>query len=342
MKIAIHKSEWGYSKDWINYCLENNIEHKIVNCYSSDIVQQVKDCDVLMWHHHHTLAKDKLFARQLLFALEQSGKKVFPDFNSGWHFDDKAGQKYLLEAIDAPLVPTEVFYSKADAIKYINTTDFPKVFKLRGGAGSSNVKLMRNRDDAMKMINKAFGSGFPSYDKFGNIKEVFRKYRIGKNSSKELLKSIRRMLVSTEFARVHGREKGYVLFQEFIPNNTFDIRVITIGKKAFAIKRMVRENDFRASGSGFVKHQKEEIDTRCVEIAFKVSNRLKAQSLAYDFVFDQNNNPLIVEISYGFGTEGSSRCEGYWDNNMVWHEGRFNSAHFIIKEMMKFKSNLTI
>ena len=94
------------------------------------------DCDALMWHHFQTNPKAILFAKQLLFALEQSGKKVFPDFRTGWHFDDKLGQKYLLEAIDAPLVPSYVFYDKKEALEWVQKTDFPKVFKLRGGAGS--------------------------------------------------------------------------------------------------------------------------------------------------------------------------------------------------------------
>lgn len=335
MKIAIHKSDWGYSNDWINYCVANNIDHKIVNCYATDIIAQTEDCDIIMWHHHHTLAKDKIFAKDLLFALQQAGKKVFPDFNSGWHFDDKLGQKYLLEGIKAPLVPTDVFYSEKEALNWAAGATFPKVFKLRGGAGSSNVKLLRTRGDAEKMIRKAFGGGFASYDRWGNIKETLRKYSLKKAKGKDVLKSIRRAVVSTEFARIHGSEKGYVLLQEFIPNNKFDIRVITIGGKAFGIKRMVRDNDFRASGSGFVKHKKEDMDIRCVEIALDVTEKLNAQSLAYDFVFDEQNTPLIVEISYGFGTEGSSKCEGYWDKNLQWHEGKFISAHFIIESVIQ-------
>lgn len=330
MKLAIHKSNWGFSRDWIAYCEENNIPHKVVDCYRTDIVEQVRDCDVLLWHHHHSLAKDKLFAQQLLFSLEQSGKKVFPDFNTGWHFDDKLGQKYLLEAINAPLVHTDVFYSKHDAMAWANNTSFPKVFKLRGGAGSSNVKLIRTKSDAVKVIDKAFGPGFASYDKWGNFKEVIRKNKLGKSSVRELMKSIRRMFVSTEFARVHGPQKGYVLFQEFIPNNKFDIRVVVIGDKAFAIKRMVRTNDFRASGSGFIRFDKEEIDLRCITISFDVAKELKTQCVAYDYVFDDANNPLIVEINYGFAHEAYFECPGYWDENLQWHDGKFNSAHFIV------------
>ena len=113
------------------------------------------DCKALLWHHHHSLTEDKLFARELLFAIEQSGTKVFPNFNTAWYFDDKLGQKYLLEAIKAPLVPTFAFYSKKDALNWIKNTSFPKVFKLRGGAGSNNVRLINNISQAKLIINKA-------------------------------------------------------------------------------------------------------------------------------------------------------------------------------------------
>ena len=45
-------------------------------------------------------------------------------------------------------------------------------------------------------------------------------------------------------------------------------------------------------------YEKEKIDERCVKIAFETSQKLKASCVAYDFVFDKNNNPLIVEINY--------------------------------------------
>lgn len=335
MKIAIHKSTWGFAPDWIAYCKKNNIAHKVVNCYDTDIIKQLKDCDVLLWHHNHLIAKDVVFAKGLLFALEQAGKKVFPDFNTGWHFDDKVGQKYLLESIGAPLVQTDIFYSKLDALKFIENTSFPKVFKLRGGAGSSNVRLVHSKRHASSLIKKAFGSGFPSYDRWGNLKETwFHLKRDPKNKYFEFIKSLRRFFVSTEFARIMGPEKGYVLFQEFIPNNTFDIRVVVIGERAFALKRLVRKNDFRASGSGMIEYDKDLIDERCVKIAFEVTQKMRGYCVAFDFVFDPNKNPLIVEINYGFAHEAYFKCPGYWDNDLNWHEGKFNSAEWIVELMI--------
>jgi len=145
MKIAIHKRPGSFSDRWIEYCNQKNINYKIVNCYDSDIINQLKDCSGLMWHWNHGDYREQNFARQLIISIEKMGAKVFPNSNTCWHFDDKVGQKYLLEAIGAPLAPTYVFYDKKSAFDWIDKTTFPKVFKLRGGAGSLNVKLVEHK-----------------------------------------------------------------------------------------------------------------------------------------------------------------------------------------------------
>ena len=192
MKIAIHHTPHSFSERWIDYCKEKGIPYKIVNAYDSDIVKQVEDCDAFMWHHHHADYRDALFAKQLLYSLETGGKKVFPDFHTGWHFDDKVGQKYLLESIGAPLVPSYVFYTKQEALDWVDKTSFPKVFKLRGGAGAANVRLVHSKSEAKKLIRKAFGRGFTQFDRWGYLKENLSKWRRGKAPFIEVCKGVAR------------------------------------------------------------------------------------------------------------------------------------------------------
>lgn len=334
MKIAIHHRQGSFSERWITYCEQNNIDYKIVNAFDSDLVQQLKGCDAFLWHHHHGHYKDILTAKRILFALEHSGVKVFPDFKTGWHFDDKVAQKYLLEAIDAPLVPSYVFYDKKEATTWAKSVTYPKVFKLKGGAGATNVKLVRNEKESIKLINKAFGKGFEQFDRIGNLKDRFNKFRDGKDTFAGILKGVARLFVLTEYAKLQGPEKEYVYFQEFIPNNSFDIRVIVIGDKAFAIKRLVRPDDFRASGSGSIEYDHLTIDLRCLEVAFDVSEKLNAQCLAYDFIFDCDNKPLIVEISYGFAMNGYIDCPGYWGRDLNWHKSEIRPYAWMVEELV--------
>ncbi len=340
MKLAIHNSNAGFHPRWIAYCEEKGIPYKVVNCYDNDIIQQLQDCDALMWHHTQTHPADILIAMQILFSLQHSGKKVFPDFNTNWHFDDKAGQKYLLEAIGAPLVPSYVFYKRQEALDWVEGTIFPKVWKLRGGAGSQHVRLIKSKQQAKKIIQQAFGKGFSQYHGWSNLQERWRKYRLGLTSLKDVLKGLVRLGYATEFSKVAGKERGYVYFQDFIPGNDSDTRIIVIGNNAFALKRFVRKDDFRASGSGNFKYEREVFDEHCIKIAFEVTKALSAQCMAYDFVF-HDNVPMIVEISYGFSPSGYDDCPGYWDESLVWHDGRFNPYGWMVELMISSnQSNL--
>jgi hypothetical protein len=335
--IAIHdnNSPVLFHFRWIDYCQKNNIPFKLVNCYASDIVHQLKDCKALMWHYHQAEPSDIVMAKSLLFSMEQSGMKVFPDFNTAWHFDDKVGQKYLLEALEIDIVKTWVFYSKKAALEWIAETTFPKVFKLRGGAGSQNVQLIRTEHEAKKLTKKAFGKGFPAYDGWESIQERYRRWRLGKTNALDVVKGFVRLVKPPRYASVIGNEMNYLYFQEFIANNDSDIRIVIVDGKAFGIKRMNRKDDFRASGSGFIIYEKEAIDERFVKVSFEYQKKLKAQCIAYDYVLDENNNPLLIEISYGFANAGYNDCPGYWDEQLNWHEGTFNPYGWMVDLLLK-------
>lgn len=335
MKIAICHKPHSFSERWIAYCEEKGIPYKIVNAYDSDIVRQVDDCDAFMWHHHHADYRDALFAKQLLYSLEIGGKKVFPDFHTGWHFDDKVGQKYLLEAVRAPFVPSYVFYTKKDANKWIDETEFPKVFKLRGGASSANVRLVHTKAEARRLVRRAFGHGFSQFNRWNYFKENLSKWRRGKAPFIDVCKGVARLFIGSEFARLHAPEKGYAYFQDFIPGNKSDIRVIVISNKAFAIKRLCRPHDFRASGSGSLVYDKSEIDERCVKMSFELAAKLFDSCVALDWIFGEGNEPMIVEMSYGFAMHGYDPCPGYWTDDMQWHEGKFVPQNWMVEEMLK-------
>lgn len=335
MRIAIHNNNLGFTPRWIQYCEANGIPYKMVNCYDSDIILQLSDCGALMWHHWQVNSKDILKARRLIFALEHAGKVVFPNFKTGWHFDDKIAQKYLLESLGLPLVPTHHFLDKVEAIDWVKHTDFPKVFKLTKGAGSANVKLVNNRSQAFSLINKAFSSGFGVFDQFGSVKERWRKFSQGKESFFGVIKSCYRIFNVPRYAKLLPKERFEICFQDFIPNNEFDIRVIVIDGKAFAIKRLVRKNDFRASGSGSIVYEKHHFDENLIQKSLEYADSLGTQVVAFDYVFDNQKNPLIVEISYGYAIEGYDQCAGYWDKGLNFYEGKFDSCEWMVDLVLK-------
>ena len=110
--------------------------------------------------------------------------------------------------------------------------------------------------------------------------------------------------------------------------------MIVIAGKAFAIKRLVRENDFRASGSGHIVYEKSQIDENLVKLAFQITDKLGNQCSAIDFIYD-NGEPKLVEVSFGFTPEAYGKCPGYWDKDMNWFEGKFNPYGWMVEEVLK-------
>ena len=335
MKIAIHHRKTSYSEHWIEYCKKHNIQYKIVDAYANDILEQVSDCDAFMWHHHFHQYKDYLFAKQLIYVIEkQMGKITFPNIDTCWHYDDKVGQKYLLEAIGAPIIPTYIFYSKQEALDWVQQTSFPKIFKLRSGASSENVQFVRNQMQAKSLIGQAFRAGYEQYNRIHGIREQWSKYKNSNGAFLDLLRSFKRLFVSTEFSKMHSKEIGYAYFQDYMPDNDSDTRVFLIGNRAVAKKRMNKPHDFRASGSDFQIFDKEHVDIRCVEIAFEVNKELRMQSVAFDFIYNENKKPVIAEISYCSGKRNKD-YPGYWTDDMQWHNcANINICDWIIEDVI--------
>ena len=342
MKIAIDYAgaKENFCTRFEAYCQRHDIDYKLVDCTSGKIIEELADCDALVWHWPHADHKFELFARQLTYSLQAAGKVVFPNAATCWHFDDKIGQKYLFESLELPLVPTYVFYEKAAALDFLEKTDYPVVFKLKSGAGSSNVKLIRNKRCGRKLVKKMFGKGFPAVNRSEFIRDTYKKFRQKKLPFRAVLSAIKAAILNSR--KLEMREYGYVYMQKFIADNEYDIRAIVIGDKVFEIKRLCRPDDFRASGSGTILYEKSELSGECAGIALAAAAKLKTQCAALDFVFD-HGKPMLVEISYGFSMHGYDRCTGYWDADLNWHAGVFNPQDWImdlvVKEVKNLKNN---
>lgn len=297
-KIAIDKGD--RSLGYVEAAKKLGIEYYLVDCLADDIIEQLKDAKALVWHWKHTNYAEKRFARSILNAASKMGISVYPNLNTCETFDDKVAQKYLLEACGLPLVESHIFYTIDAATAFLDNCEYPLVTKLAGGAGSSNVSLIHNKDEGLKVCKKRFDSY----------------YRISSNWGRE--KSPRqavRYLIKEGNQRFLGEDKGYIYFQRFLPNNSYDIRVTVIGEKAIIFKRYVRDNDFRASGSGKIDYNVSDEDKEAIAIGFKVAHTLATQTLALDLAYDETKSLKIIEMSYGFVSQAVSAAGAYYSED---------------------------
>lgn len=335
MIIAIHDRAGSFSDRWIAYCDAHGIPFRRVDCHAGNIIGQVRDADALMWHWDENDPAEGLIARQIIAAVESMGIPVFPSTRTCWHYDDKLGQKYLLEAIGAPMIESHAFYNLQKALCWIETVAFPKVFKLRCCAASSNVTLVRTRREAEHLCRTAFGRGLaPTTGYFADSRVKVRRIR----SFRQLAEKLCRMPAVMRSVRARGRllpiQKGYVLFQDFLSGHECDTRVTVIGNRAFAYRRRNRPGDFRASGSGVLDYDRDRIDLRCVRIALDTAGTIGSQSLAFDFLFDADKQPRIVEISYCYVSSFVHQCDGWWGSDLAWHPGHFWPEDLVIEDLL--------
>lgn len=333
--LGIHIKKDSFAERWIKACKLKGIAYSEVDALSNDIIQRCDGLDALLWHWNHYSPEELNVARQIIASLEIRGCLVFPNIATCWHFDDKVAQKYLLEAVNADMVPTYIFHDKQKALDWISNTEFPKVFKLRCGAGSQNVHLVKTAEKAHRLTEQAFAGGFKtSMGYFADAVTKVRKTRDLGRALEKLRRAPRQIVKSTLLQMRLPRQRGYVYFQDFQPGNTHDTRVTIIGNRAFAFRRVVRPGDFRASGSGNIDYDIKAVDLRCILIAFDVARKLNSQSMAFDFVFSLNGDPLIVEISYCYLSSVVQACPGYWDNDMNWHERHVWPEDAIIEDVL--------
>lgn len=271
------------------------------------------------------------YIASILFTLNEQllKKRIFPNYNSYWTFDDKIKETILLEMKNFPIIESKVFFEKERAKEWINMQNqYPLVFKLKAGAGSMNVILIKSKKQGLKIVRIMFGKGvYSERAPFGRVKiKALKKVR-------DLVQILYRFINNRDISNYWELEKNYVYFQKFLPNNGYDTRITIIGNRAFAFRRFNRENDFRSSGSGKIDYNQKDINLKMLQIAFKISKEFKFSSMAYDFLYDEEE-PVIGEISYAYQDIAIYNCPGYWDESLKWHEGHFWPEFFHLVDLL--------
>lgn len=277
------------------------------------------------YHHQH--------GKTIMPIIEEQYKiPCFPNYATYWHYDDKVKQSLLLRTQGFPAVNFHVFWDKLSALEWIEMAELPLVFKLKSGSGSKQVLLVKTKKHAKQLIKRMFTSGYPT-DYYGVI-NAFKTYNYSLTKTIKHLGVVYKNRYLSPIRPWWSKQNGYVYFQEFLPNNDYDTRVQITGNRAFAFIRYNRKNDFRASGSNNWDMSHDKIDMEMVKIAFRVSKHFGFQSMAYDFIYDKEGKPAIVEISYAFG-DYPEFSNGYWDDELNWHPGRFVPQYFDLVDLLQ-------
>jgi glutathione synthase/RimK-type ligase-like ATP-grasp enzyme len=248
-----------YWTKYERFLRNNQIPYEYYDIHQSDWHSNSKQFDIIIWASEGG-APDIEEQKRKTFALEKfCGKNCFPSFETLMWSDDKIYQYEWLKMFDFPVIETFISHSASEALAKIKLFDYPLVTKVPIGAGSLGVELVKNSREAKTIIRQAFSP------------------------------------VGRSIYWPYFRQKDYVYFQKFIPNASYDLRVIAVGNKVFGYYRDVPQGEFRASGMGMIR--KGTLPEDAIHLAMQVIKRLDLEIAAVDMLRDSDGNLHIIEMS---------------------------------------------
>ncbi len=233
----------------------------------------------------------KDFLEDIVFGLEACGAKVVPSY---MHLRANNNKLFMHILEDAKLKNEykslkNFKFSTLSELKSLKGVTYPVVVKLSSGAMSQNVSLARSAKELVRFVknNSVHTSAWLKFKEFvrGAKYEDYKKQDLIKNK---------------------------FVIQEFIPNLTGDYKVLKFGAYFYIFKRPVRENDFRASGSGqqsYFYGSSCEVPEGIFELVEKIANALNTPMLSIDVAVSYGELYIIEYQSIYFGTVGQHRSD---------------------------------
>lgn len=265
---GVRKPVFGVIRDydpyprWTKCCrfLENNsFPYEFYDIQASNWMEKAKRLDIcigILSNAYFHLQE----MRTKFFILENSlGKVCFPSFEHIFLYENKTVEAYLAKAAGMPFIPTYVYFRETEAVQAVKRLHFPLISKIDPGSGSMGVEWIRNQKRALHIIRQSFSrKGRPTH-------------------------------------LLNFQQKDYVYFQDYIPNDGYDIRAILVGNFVFGYYRKVLKGDFRASGMDQV--EKRALPAEAMKLARNLNKVIKSPLLVVDMVHGKDGKYYIIEFS---------------------------------------------
>ena len=266
----------------------------------------------------------QLFDERLMIISKFSNNIVYPNIDEVLIYENKRYLSYYLKALNIPHPNTSVFYNKKEAEAFMRNTVFPIVAKINIGASGNGIRIIKTLDEGLSYINIAFEEGVAS--KTGpklNKGSILLKI---KKVIKDPTFLMKRLKLYKSISQ--DKQKGFVLFQEFI-SHSFEWRCVRIGDSFFAHKK----NVVKGKASGTLDKGYETPPIKLMNFIKDISDKNNLQTVAID-VFENPNGKgyLVNEIQTVFGQSDTfqMKVDGVigryiYKNEWCFEEGDFNS-----------------
>jgi len=300
--------DYGGDPRWTKYhrFLDNNsFRYDIYNIHSHNWIEKAAEYDIIIGFPSSELCHLEEMRRKYYFLETYLGKTCYPSSAHSFLYEDKSLEAFISKVAGIPFVNTYVSHDRTDALRLIEELNFPIVSKIVPSSGSMGMELVVSPKHCRKIINQAFS-------------------RNGRKTH-----------------RIYFQQKNYIYFQDFIPNDGFDIRAIVVGDCVFGYYRKVPEGDFRASGMNLV--EKRGLPQEAIRIARKVNKIIDCPMLVVDMLHGLDGEYYVIEFSPICQIETSEQLHvdgvpGVYvfedDESIHFLEGRYWVHELALREML--------
>jgi len=250
----------------------------------------------------------KSYIEDIILALESTGVPAIPKFTYLRAHNNKVFMELLRNISnfdDIHTIHSEYYGTIEELQSKASHMEFPVVIKTFGGAMSRGVAKANNKEELISAAKKFSRSSAMKH----NIKEILRKVKYKQSYVRESF------------------HRNKFIIQNMIQGLSNDWKVLVYGNRVYILYRGVRENDFRASGSGKFIFD-ENIPEGILDFAWKIQNFFDVPHISLDIGFDGKQFHLIEFQFLHFGTTTLEKAPHYFEKR--------NGKWDIIRE----KSNL--
>lgn len=239
----------------------------------------------------------KGFIEDVVYGLQLAGALLLPTpcflrANNNKVFMEVLSQAVLPETLQT--LPGQCFgtFHELEQAVLKGLIFFPCVFKMAAGAKSRGVFKANHAKELLKKAKKA--------------------------SSTFLLTTQLKEWVRTKIHKAYLIESAFqnkFIIQPFVPELKNDWKILIYGEKYFILKRSVRVNDFRASGSGidYRSGSKAEFPSEMFPFVRDYYQALDVPNLSIDFGYDGSKGYVFEYQAIHYGTYTQQKSKDYYE-----------------------------
>lgn len=262
----------------------------------------------------------KDYIEDILLRLRMDGAILLPKFELFRAHHNKVFMELYRTTMTEEFntIESECFYGLDDFAKNVaGNIKFPLVLKTAAGSGSAGVSIagdMKSAESKIQAMSKQL-----YYDHENSRKKKLRHF-FGK---------IRMNIFKQEYIDPPVMKKK-MLAQTYIQGLDCDYKVLVFGEKYYMLRRGVRENDFRASGSGKFEFPDKlgTLEEKVLGYAARAYELIDTPLLSIDIAYDGKECHMLEFQCVNFGPYTLQYSKSYFsrDENGVWmkHTGESN------------------